>query len=262
MTRSTAVKIRIKDIVDGEFVRSTERWEPNYVVTSFNDRVSRVRILGSVVSKFVSDDKNYSTVTLDDGSDTITVRTFEEERELLEGIDLGDMVDVVGKVKDYQEERYITPESMWKLDDPNWELVRKLELLSTVKSRTFSEKEVEVPSGDTRTIDEVSPVPKEDATPEANAIEVVEEVIETEPTDKPSKSKPSKKEKASGKGVDDNQKSSILKLIKDMDEGDGVKYVTLLKESQLAEEALEAVLNDLMGNGDVYEPKIGRFKGI
>ncbi|MFQ5816020.1 MAG: OB-fold nucleic acid binding domain-containing protein, partial [Candidatus Hydrothermarchaeaceae archaeon] len=249
-------------IVDGEFVRSTERWEPNYLVTPFNDRVSRVRVLATVVSEFVSEDKKYSTITLDDGSDTITVRAFKEECEMLGDIDVGDIVDVVGKVKEYQEERYITSESIWRLEDPNWELVRKLELLA-VNARTPSAKEGDAAGVDVK-IGEAAPEAAKAAAvvPEANAIEVVEEVVESESGGKSLETGPSKKAEESSDGADKGQKSSILKLIRDMDEGDGVKYVTLLKESGLTEDALEAVLNELMQDGDVYEPKIGRFKGV
>jgi len=260
LNRSTAVKIRINEIHDGEFIRSQEQYEPNYLVTPSNEKIGRVRILGSVVSKFENDDKNYSNITIDDGNDTITVRAFKDDGELLEDIDLGDIIDVMGKVKEYQEERYISPESIWKLDNPNWELVRKLELLTKKGSREALGKDDIVTGDEVKEVVETPPAAEDFAKPDESAIEVVEEIVESEPEEQ--KPEPSKNKKDAKTGVADGQKTSILKLIKDMDEGDGVKYVTLLKESKLAEEALEAVLNDLMQDGDVYEPKIGRFKGI
>jgi hypothetical protein len=261
MTRSTAVKIGIKDINEAEFVRSTERWEPNYLVTPFKDRVSRVRVLATVVSKFVSEDKKYSTVTLDDGSDTISVRVFEEDGWMLKGLAVGDIVDVVGKIKEYREERYISPESIWRIDDPNWELVRKLELLLATKTRSIHGEENDTLKKDIK-IEGASPAiaKASESAPEVDTIEVVKEVIESKPR-RESKDKPSKEKKDSVK-EDSDQKSMILNLIKNMDEGEGVKYITLLKESKLTEEALEAVLNELMQDGDIYEPKIGRFKGV
>ncbi len=262
IARGTATKIGIKDIADGEFVRSTERWEPNYLVTSFNPKVSRVRVLATVVSTFVSEDKNFSTITLDDGSDTITVRGFEEDREILDGVNLGDIVDVVGKVKEYQEERYITPESIWKIDDPNWELVRRLELLSKTKGQSSIQEVETTPEEKVKFEDESKLEETSSNIPQAGEIEVVEEVIGVEPVKEPPKEGTQDKPETPSEGKDTDKKSSILKLIRNMDEGDGVKYVTLLRESKLDEDALESVLNDLMADGDVYEPKIGRFKGI
>ncbi len=260
MTRSPAAKISIKAISDGRFVRSTDRWEPNCLITPWGDKISRVRVLATVVAKFVSEDKNYSTITLDDASDTISVRAFKEEREMLDAIKPGDMVDVVGKIKEYQEERYITPESIWRLDDPNWELVRRLELLAASRARAGQKGGSDIASGEVKVEKVPTVAVNAVAMPEADEIQVVEEVVEAAPKSKPIDAKPSKGDKETDKA--DGKKPMILKIIKDMDEGDGVKYITLLKESKMAEDSLDSVLDELMQDGEVYEPKIGRFKGV
>jgi hypothetical protein len=226
--RGTASKICIKDMVDGKFIKAEQRFEPNFLVTPLNEKISRIRLMGTVVSRFVSEDGKYASLTLDDASETITVRAFRDDIELLRDIKPGDIVDVIGKIKEYNEEKYIAPESVRKIEDPNWELVRKLELL--LKESRLEERKV----GAMETEAKVAEQPAASAAAE----EVVEETVSEDP------------------------KLVILNLIEKMDEGEGVKYVTLLSESGLEEEKLESVLNELMTDGEIYEPKIGRFRRV
>ncbi len=224
MERATAVKLRIRDVVEASFHRSNERFEPNYIVTERGLRASRVRLLGVVVAKFVSEDGSYSSITIDDSTATIAVRAFREVDPLLK-VKVGDTVDVVGKVKEYEGEVYVLAEAVHVLRDPNWELVRELELAIAERLSGGEAREV---------LEEEAPPP------------VMEEVVE----------------EAQGKDEEDEPKLRLLHLIDELDEGEGVKYITLLRESGLAEEKLEEVLNELLNDGEIYEPKIGRFRRV
>lgn len=250
VTRDTAVKLRIKDIAEGEFVKSTERWEPNYLVTPSNGGVSRIRVLATVVSKFVSEDKKYSNITMDDGSSTITVRAFKEKQELLEGIQAGDVVDAVGKPREYLGERYLVPELVNKIKDPNWELVRKLELM--LKTPTGGE----IAASSSQKVGHTAEVAEEFVASEEQSLVDVQG-----PVNKPSPAAGKKEAQAEREGGNGSGER-ILKLIEELDEGDGAKYVSLLKTSNLTEEALESIIAGLLEGGDIYEPKIGRFKKV
>ena len=209
MERKTATKVRIKDLVEGEFIKTEGNMEPNYVVTSLSEMVSRVRVMGVVVSKFISEDDKYVIVTLDDSSEITSARSFIDT-DILKGIEVGETIDVVGKVKEYQEQIYILPEVVYIIEDPNWELVRRLELV--IKDKTLGKK------------------------PSSKA---VEDKVEVE-----------------GEALRDR----VLEVIKTGDEGEGVKYVTVVKETGIKEEDLDKIINDLLVEGEIYEPKIGRFK--
>ena len=76
MLRQTAVKTRIIDIVGGKFFRQDGK-EPNYLQTASGRKISRVRILATVVGKFTSDDGMFGSVVLDDGTETIRAKTFK-----------------------------------------------------------------------------------------------------------------------------------------------------------------------------------------
>ncbi len=143
--RRVAKKIDIKIVNSGKFVRidrtsEENRYIPNYV-ESGGMKISRVRVLATVLDKFVSEDGNYATLTLDDTTDTIRCKIFMNSKfedssskqkqvdlETVENIEKGGLVDIIGKVKEYNEERYIQPETIVKIEDPNFEALRKLEL--------------------------------------------------------------------------------------------------------------------------------------
>ena len=106
--RMTAVKARINAIMAGKY-NAAQGFTPGYVLTTMGQRLSRVRILATVVDKFVSENKRFASITLDDGSETIRCKMFNAT-SIFDGIDAGTIVDVFGKVKEYQGEVYIIPE--------------------------------------------------------------------------------------------------------------------------------------------------------
>ena len=130
--RQTAKKVRILDLMSGEWVRK-EGMEPSYVQTKSGEQVSRARILSTVVGKFQAEDGNFASVTLDDGTDTIRAKTFKTVKPL-DSVNVGDIVELIGKVREWNDEVYILPELVRKLVDPNFELLRRLELLRLAKS--------------------------------------------------------------------------------------------------------------------------------
>lgn len=209
--RDTALKVRIKDITNGELKKGKSEWE-SYLLTPLNEEAGRVRVLATIVSKFKSDDGKYGVLTLDDATDTITSRAFDEGVQLIDSTREGDIVDVIGRVREYEDEKYINVESISKIADPNWELVRKLELAMKLKRL-------------------------------GGATEAQKELAE---------------EEASG----ENPRSIVIDIIEEMDEGDGVKYVQLMDETGLDDKKLEEIITELMEEGEIYEPKIGKFKRV
>ncbi|MBT3985480.1 hypothetical protein HOD38_05230 [archaeon] len=90
-------------------------------------KVVRVNLIASVIDRF--DSGNYSMLMIDDGSDSIQLKVWGEDAWLLEGKQVGDMVLVSGRLGEYQEEVYVRPEIVKKLDSYDWALLRRLELI-------------------------------------------------------------------------------------------------------------------------------------
>ncbi len=121
--RQVAYKVRIKDILDGEYVKE-EGWMPNYVRLVDGAKVSRVNIIGTIVLK--TDEQNYKSIIIDDASGKLPVRSFEEH-ELFNGVEIGDVVLIIGRPREFGE-KYIVPEIIKKINDQAWIEVRKVEL--------------------------------------------------------------------------------------------------------------------------------------
>jgi len=131
-----AIKIPIKFVVDGKIVEE----EGGIRIQTPVGKIRKVRVMGRVVAKFVNEDETYGSIVLDDETETIRVKFFREMIEKLKKIQPGDLVDVVGRISVYQEEKSIVCDCCAILHDMNWELLRKLEILENLKGNR--EKEV------------------------------------------------------------------------------------------------------------------------
>jgi len=120
--RQTAYKIRIKDILNSRYIK-TEGFNPNYLEVH-NQEISRINVIGVVVQK--SELNNYKTLTIEDGTGKIYARVFENN-VLLDKIDISDVVLIIGRPREFSDEKYILIEVIRKTD-PSWAKVRKLEL--------------------------------------------------------------------------------------------------------------------------------------
>lgn len=159
--RMTAKKVRIYDVINGKWVKK-EGMEPSYIETSYGDQLSRVRIMGTIVSKFLAEDGNFASITVDDATDTIRAKTFKTVKPL-DAAEVGDIVDVVGKVREYNEEIYIIPEIVLKIRNPNMELLRKLEIMTQLKKHgSIKQKVVASAPAPEEQEEKVEPAEKED----------------------------------------------------------------------------------------------------
>jgi len=127
--RQIAYKVRIADILNGAYVKE-EGWTPNYIQTADGKQISRVNILGTILS--IEEDVNFQSVVIDDGSGKIPIRTFEKTG-MLNNFEVGDIILVIGRPREYAGQRYILIELIKKIKDPLWLKLRGLELSSMPK---------------------------------------------------------------------------------------------------------------------------------
>ncbi|MBI4020682.1 MAG: hypothetical protein HY369_00395 [Candidatus Aenigmarchaeota archaeon] len=137
--RQTAKKVAIASLMKGTWEKH-EGMNPSFVVTPAGERVSRARILATVTGKFMAEDGAFASITLDDATDTIRAKTFKTVKPLDE-VAVGDLVDVIGKVKEYNGEVYLIPEVVAKIADPNLELLRRLEIRALAAAEPAAPKE-------------------------------------------------------------------------------------------------------------------------
>ena len=123
--RNVAYKLRIgtinsgKQVMDGEKLKTLEVGE-NHVI--------RANVIANVVDKYIQDgEKKFASVTLDDGTGQLKLKAFGDEVEDLNQLNQGDTLQVIGLVRSWKNELYITPEII-KKKEPAYLLVRKLEV--------------------------------------------------------------------------------------------------------------------------------------
>ncbi len=122
--RSTACKVRIKDIVKSEIVKNDN--EPSFILIN-GEKIYRLNVLGTIVEKSAGREMQFANLVIDDGTDRVSVRSFENPAGLF-GFNIGEMLLVIGKPRQFGNEIYLLPEIVKKVDDVNWLKVREHEL--------------------------------------------------------------------------------------------------------------------------------------
>ncbi|HIH14877.1 MAG: hypothetical protein QT08_C0023G0007 [archaeon GW2011_AR17] len=133
--RQTAYKIWLKDVhlVESKFDEVSGL--PSFSL--HGKQVLRVNVIGSVIGSFQSG--MYGSLVLDDGSAQVRVKVWADDLSLIENKTIGDFVLVIGRIAEYQGERYLRPEII-RIVDLDWALLRRLELMKEYGVPTKEEK--------------------------------------------------------------------------------------------------------------------------
>jgi len=244
--RLTAIKTRIKPITGGRFVVQ-EGFNPSYVLTSDGLRLSRVKILGTLVDKFLSESGRFAAITLDDGTDTIRAKSFNSTA-IFDSLNVGDILDLVGKIREYQGEIYLIPEVIIDVE-PNFEILRDLEIRDFQvqwKEKREIILEYQKQASDLSElkllVSEKFNIASDDVEAVIQSLEIpVEEDVEERR---------------------DKDKENVLRLILELDKGEGCDYSELIEKSNLAEDVIDSIINDLLTEGLCFEPRPGKIKKL
>ena len=244
--RLTAKKVSIKEIISGRFVKR-EGFQSSYVLTNLGRRMSRVRVLGLIVDRFVSPDERYATLTLDDSTETIRCKAFINVK-LFDGFGPGDFVDVFGKLREYNGEIYMMPEILKKAET-NLETLRILELEKIFREQKDKIKKIQELQKQTSDLKELRSLIKDLMTLEdlegiLEAQEMIENIVEE-------------------KTITSSEiKNQILKLIESLDKEKGADYQDILKKSRFSENEVDFAIQDLLESGVCFEPTPGRIRKL
>lgn len=217
--RSVAVKICINDILSSEYVKENG-WIPNYIST-LRGQVSRANVIGLVVSK----DAETKGLMIDDSTGTISVRSFEN-KEMLMTPKIGQMVLIVGRPREYNNDKYILAEIVRVLDDKAWFSVRRKEL----------------------EIDALVSVPKKEELKDEDFVELKN--VKKEPVIE-------KKDEVTLQ-PQSNPYEVVLGLIKSMDTGFGVSFEEIIFNSKMKN--AEDIIQSLIEEGEIFEIRPGILK--
>ncbi len=137
--RQTAYKLRIGDLSKGKSIMEEGRLR----FVELGDRqIYRVNIIANIIDRYASEgEKKYLFFTIDDASGQIRLKIFGEDIERFKDITQGNSVRVIGTIKAFNNENYISPEII-KVVDPRHLLVRKLELDMEKSQKPVDKKEI------------------------------------------------------------------------------------------------------------------------
>lgn len=238
--RQTMKSVRVSDIESARFFQGDrDTMKPSFVITGLGDAVARAKVVGTVTEKFRSDDGRFASITIDDGTGAIRARVFSSEIAMIEGVSVGDLVSVVGRMKNYNDENYLSPDFVRKLDDPNSETLFRLEVLKNSRSKRSMVEDLR------RVRDQMS---DEELSEYASgkyglAPESLSSIMQ-----------------APGSAVD--HKPTVLAAISKLDKGEGAEIGKILEETKLDESMAESAINDLLSSGEIYEPVAGRLRRV
>jgi RPA family protein len=231
--RAGMKRVFIAEIVRGKyFFADMAEKRAGYVLSPLGEKIIRASISGTVTEKFESD--SFSSLTIDDGTEKIRVRSFREDA--FSSVEIGDTVNCIGKVKEYGGEIYINVEVVRRINTQN-EIFEKLKTLKRVFKRCKMIKEIR------RIAQEFD---------EIFAIEYGKEKFNLD--------EETIQQILIPKEIDYSEK--ILDMIKSLDKGDGVDIQQIFSVSSLPEQIIESAISELLERGKLYEPKPGRFKCV
>lgn len=246
--RAASHRLTLDEIHKGQFVSAEGDFELHYLITDDARKVYRAKVVATVVSEpYISDDTAYGRVQLDDGFETIYATVFREETALLDNIQLGDLVQVIGKIREWQGEKQLTLEAIHPVH-PNFLLVHRLEILKAQREhqrllekarKVYAESEEQVRPARERARQKGVPIQIIEALDELKYLEEKEEEPEV-----------SKAELV---------KTKVLSLIEKNPDGIEMDAIVAEFEDIYTSEEIEEAVRELLSIGEIFERKINVF---
>jgi len=131
--RQTAYKVQISDVLRGKINFEGDRLNN---VEIAGKPVLRVNVIANIVEKYSNPEKQFASLTIDDGSGQIRMKGFSDSFDILNIPMIGDTVYMVGTLKFYNDELYLMPEIL-NVVETKWLLLRRLELGITGTPEVF-----------------------------------------------------------------------------------------------------------------------------
>ena len=121
--------MRIIDLVNGKL--KNDSMGGVVLSTPFGES-KEARILGTIIDSYRNNENTYGSLTIDDGTATTRLKAWSDKIELLNKFKKGEIVDIIGRVGEFQDELYIVPDMIIPVT-PNYWIYRELELSKRIK---------------------------------------------------------------------------------------------------------------------------------
>ncbi|MEM2907167.1 MAG: OB-fold nucleic acid binding domain-containing protein, partial [Candidatus Odinarchaeota archaeon] len=154
--RAPAKKLHIKTILESQLDTDCS---PPVLRLNNGETCSRVRLLGLVVNKRTKNglteqvdaeynvlsgeninEIRYTSIDLDDGTAVINVRAWDDEAACLSKYNIGEMVEIIGKPKEYAGRLYVLYECGLVVNDIHWWFLHELNILKDRLDKQYESK--------------------------------------------------------------------------------------------------------------------------
>ncbi|MBD3259008.1 hypothetical protein GF371_00065 [Candidatus Woesearchaeota archaeon] len=227
--RFPAHYLQINSIYKYDYKKGEAQFDPNYLDAQ-SMQISRVNLTGTVVGK--TEEQN-PAITIDDTSSTIEIREFldpnKQTESRLSKQNIGDIILVIGKIKEFGGQRYVQAEIV-KKSTQEWLKYSQLKAKMTELSLKIKNKQTKKDSSEKT---ETKNSSKTDA--------LEEEQIMDAPLDKIV-----------------NKAEIICKIIEEEDKGSGALIKDIIEKSNIDD--CEKIINQLLEGGDIFMVQPGKVK--
>ncbi|KYC54786.1 MAG: OB-fold nucleic acid binding domain protein [Candidatus Methanofastidiosum methylothiophilum] len=124
-----AYKMRIIDLVNGKL--KNDPIGGVVLSTPFGES-KEARILGTIIDSYRNSENTYGSFTIDDGTATTRIKAWSDKVQLFDKFNVGELIDIIGRVGEFQDEIYITPDNIIPIT-PNYWIYRELEISKRMK---------------------------------------------------------------------------------------------------------------------------------
>ncbi|MDP3639918.1 MAG: OB-fold nucleic acid binding domain-containing protein [Nanoarchaeota archaeon] len=246
--RHVAKRVLLRDLLESSFMNAQVE-EPDYLLTGTGQKIVRCQIMGVVVGK--EQIGSMANILLDDGTGKLMVRFFEENK-IFDRVIIGDCLLVVGRVRVYNEEKYISAEITKKVE-PRWLQVSALYERKKNILESNTKKEAGGESDKSQQQDKVQERTEEKES-EKNIVSLEDRKLKN--SFQENQIMPFEEMM-----VEEDQEipfQKLVRLIKELDKGDGVAIESLLEKSSL--DHTEQYIQQMMERGDIFQVRPGKIK--
>jgi RPA family protein len=263
--RAVAKISDIKSLKNGVFIHR-DGFDPSYVETVFG-QISRVNLIGVIVSKSSLEE----TFDIEDGSDKIRIRKSSLYSDIvIDNFKPGDLVNIIGKPRDFNNEIFIIPEIIKKIKNKLWVDIRKIELssldvvCSEEKIKELKTEKIERKKIQKEMEDQKDKLNKDffDADDDKDARKLLNEKKNNLTNNS---SKLNLKEEDFDVSIKKNEEEAsnpeivlILNTIRKLDLGDGVDIQKILEEINISNG--KSIIKSLLELGEIFEIRPERVK--
>ena len=263
--RLPASRVYIKDLLNGYYVRSEGDFEPNYLITRDARKVYRAKVVATVVREpVISDDETYGKFQIDDGTGTIWVLGFRDDTRFIRLVKKGDLVQIIGKVAEWRDDKQILVEGVTKVDPDFWilhryetlkektEHAKKARLAFDIYNRYGITAKAKVIAKNKGVDEDLLMTMDELYTMVLEQRNLEEELFEEEPP---------KKEPQENLEVE-KAKKAVVELLREKGKALSHKFIVKKLSSEFDEDILEDAITQLLAEGEIYEPEIGYYEPL